>query len=65
MYLPVANVNLIRIFLAVCCHNGLKIHQYDVHTAFISGIQEVLWSKRLLLEMNVDINGPVVVYEDY
>ena len=27
-------------------------------------IQEVLWTKSLLLEMKVNINGPVMVYED-
>lgn len=36
-YSPVANMNSIRVFLALCCHFGLHIHQYDVDTAFLNG----------------------------
>nr|CCA26540.1 putative polyprotein [Albugo laibachii Nc14] len=39
-YSPVANLNSIRIFLAICCHQGIRIHQYDVDTAFLNGILE-------------------------
>ena len=34
----VANMNSTCILLAVCCHNGMTIHQYDVDTAFINGV---------------------------
>ena len=37
-YSPVANLNSIRVFLAVCCQEGVLIHQYDVDTAFLYGI---------------------------
>jgi hypothetical protein len=36
-YSPVANMNSIRVFLAMCCHSGLYIHHYDVDTAFLNG----------------------------
>ena len=36
-YSPVANMNSIRVFLAVCCHNGYLIRQYDIETAFLNG----------------------------
>lgn len=36
MYSPVASLNAIRIFLAVYCHLGYWIKQYDVETAFLN-----------------------------
>ena len=39
-YSPVANMNSVRVFLAVCCHFGMVIRQYDVDTAFINGVLE-------------------------
>ena len=33
-------MNSIRVFLAVCCHYGMAIQQYDVDTAFINGVLE-------------------------
>ena len=39
-YSPVANISSIRIFLAVCCHFGMIIRQYDVDTAFLNDILE-------------------------
>uniref|UniRef100_A0AAV1U517 Polyprotein n=1 Tax=Peronospora matthiolae TaxID=2874970 RepID=A0AAV1U517_9STRA len=39
-YSPVANLNSIRVFLAVCCQKGMLIHQYDVDTAFLYGVLE-------------------------
>lgn len=36
-YAPVANLNSIRIVLAVCCSSGMIIEQYDVDTAFLYG----------------------------
>ena len=39
-YSPVANINSIRNFLAVCCHNGMTIHQYNVDTTFINCVFE-------------------------
>ncbi|GMF20290.1 unnamed protein product [Phytophthora lilii] len=43
-YSPVASTNTIRVFLSVCCFNGLKIRQYDVETAFLNGnLTEVVY----------------------
>ena len=39
-YSPAANLNSIRVFLAVCCQKGMLIHQYDVDTAFLYGVLE-------------------------
>nr|CCA15704.1 hypothetical protein ALNC14_018470 [Albugo laibachii Nc14] len=36
-YLSVANMNLIRVFLAYCYHNGSHIHQFDVDTVLLNG----------------------------
>jgi hypothetical protein len=36
-YSPVANMNSIRTFLAMCCQHGYYIMQYDVDTAFLNG----------------------------
>ena len=33
-------MNFVRVFLAVCCHFGMIIRQYDVDTAFLDGILE-------------------------
>ena len=33
-------MNKIRVFLAVCCHYGMSIQQYDIDTAFINGVLE-------------------------
>lgn len=35
-YSPVASLNSIRIFLAISCHKGYSIHQFDVDTAFLN-----------------------------
>ena len=40
---PVANLNSIRVFLAVCWHKGMLIHQYDVDTAFVYGVLEEVY----------------------
>ena len=37
-YSPVASLNSIRVFLAVCCEKGMFIHQYDVDTVFVYGV---------------------------
>ena len=39
-YSPVANLNSFRVFLVVCCHKGMIIHQYDVDTTFLYGVLE-------------------------
>ena len=39
-YSPVADLNSILISLAICCHQGLTVHQYDVDTAFLNGYLE-------------------------
>ncbi|KAE8969014.1 hypothetical protein PR001_g27622 [Phytophthora rubi] len=36
-YSPVASLNTVRIFLAVCCQRGYVVKQYDVETAFLNG----------------------------
>nr|CCA21193.1 retrotransposon protein putative [Albugo laibachii Nc14] len=36
-YAPVASMNSIRIFPALCCHMRYEIYQYDVDTAFLNG----------------------------
>ncbi|GMF31514.1 unnamed protein product [Phytophthora fragariaefolia] len=36
-YSPVASLNTVRIFLAVCCQRGYMVKQYDVETAFLNG----------------------------
>lgn len=36
-YSPVASINSIRVFLALCCSKGLKIRQFNVETAFLNG----------------------------
>ena len=36
-YAPVASMNSIRVFLAVCCKRGYAIKQFDVETAFLNG----------------------------
>ena len=41
MYPSVANVNLIRTLLTVCCHDSIIIHQYVVNTAFINVVYDV------------------------
>nr|CCA19209.1 putative polyprotein [Albugo laibachii Nc14] len=33
-------MNLIRVFLSVCCQEGFLVHQYDVDTAFLNGYLE-------------------------
>jgi hypothetical protein len=43
-YAPVANMNSIRIVLAVCCARGFLIYQFDVDTAFLYGtLDEVVF----------------------
>ena len=37
---PVANLNSIRVFLAVCWHKGMLNHQCDVDIAFVYGVLE-------------------------
>nr|CCA24274.1 putative polyprotein [Albugo laibachii Nc14] len=39
-YSPVVDLNSILISLAICCHQGLTVHQYDVDTAFLNGYLE-------------------------
>ncbi|UIZ23020.1 hypothetical protein KXD40_003754 [Peronospora effusa] len=39
-YSPIANMNLIRVFLAVCCHHGMAIQQYDADATSIKGLPE-------------------------
>ena len=36
-YSPVASINSIRVFLAICCAKSYKIRQFDVDTAFLNG----------------------------
>ncbi|GMF39904.1 unnamed protein product [Phytophthora fragariaefolia] len=36
-YSPVANLNTVRIFLAVCYQRGYMVKHYDVETAFLNG----------------------------
>lgn len=43
-YSPVASLNTVRIFLAVCCQLGFVVKQYDVETAFLNGnLEEVVY----------------------
>ena len=37
-YSPVANMNSVRVFIALFCHLEVIIHQYDVDTAFLNGV---------------------------
>lgn len=37
IYSPVARMQTLKILLAFCCYNGLKIMQMDVETAFLNG----------------------------
>ena len=37
---PVSSLNWIRVFLALCCHRGYHIQQYDVDTVFLNGALE-------------------------
>ena len=39
-YAPVASLNSIRVFLAVCCQKGMFIHHYDIDTAFLNEVLE-------------------------
>ncbi|KAE9354977.1 hypothetical protein PR003_g3065 [Phytophthora rubi] len=36
-YSPVASMNTIRVFLAVCCQRHFLIRQFDIETAFLNG----------------------------
>ncbi|KAI9906146.1 hypothetical protein PsorP6_013784 [Peronosclerospora sorghi] len=39
-YLPKVNMNSVRIFMAVCCQEGMFVHRCDIDTAFLNGILE-------------------------
>lgn len=45
-YSPVASLNTVRMFLAVCCRLGYFIKQFDIETAFLNGdLEELVYMK--------------------
>ena len=45
-YYPVASINSIRVFLAICCARSYKIRQFDVETASLNGdLEEKVYMK--------------------